>query len=248
MTSKNEKTPVKKEKESFLWWRHRFYRSRWKDWHIKWLGLAYELPAGREENPATVLGRLTEINCDPDVALRLAFLEANHKPATQSQLAKDNKRQQSLKRKLTQSQKRLLKTALELEQADSDFRLIFVELENIDSLRTLATMCGHEIQTLLWPRALELPPGHELFTLVAYVKACSENPHYALVTGLLEAAYSVKSQRAPSQEAITKQVQRFRKPDSLLPSLIEEDTLRKAKSGELREDLLTCYPNQTLPL
>src|ERR1019366_10062061 len=100
------------------------------------------------------------------------------------------------------------------------------------SLRTLAAMCSHEIETLLWPRALELPPGHELFTLVAYVKSCSGNPNYALVTDLLRVLYRVNGQGAPTQEAITKQVERFRKLDSIYPELIEADTLRKTQSGE----------------
>jgi hypothetical protein len=233
--------------ESFLWWRHQFYQSRWKEWHAKWLELVRKAPAEREGGPARVLGQLTKIHCDPDVALRLAFLEAHHKPASQSELAKENARQQRIKRELNQSRKRLLEAALLLEQAAADVPLIFIQPENIGSLRTLADLCGHQVETLLWPHALELPPGHELFTLVAYVKSCSGNPNYLLVTDLLSVVYEAHGRRAPTQDAITKQVQRFRKPDSILPELIEEDTSRKAKSGELKEDLLTCYPDQTLP-
>jgi hypothetical protein len=242
MTSTNEKTPAIIKKESFLWWRHEFYRSRWKDWHAKWLELAANTPAEHEDGPVAVLGKLTGINCDPDVALRLAFLEANHKPATQSELAKENARQQRIKRELNQSRKRLLEAALLLEQAAADAPLIFIQLENIGSLRTLADLCGNEIETLLWPRELELPPGHELFTLVAYVKSCSGNPNYALVTDLLSVVYEAHGRRAPTQDAITKQVQRFRKLGLITPEVIEENTSQKAKSGELKRDLLAYYP------
>jgi hypothetical protein len=56
----------------------------------------------------------------------------------------------------------------------------------------------------------------------------------------------------PTQDAIEKQVQRFRKLelepelDSIQPELIEESTAQRAKSGELRRELLSCYPNQAL--
>lgn len=297
MTSTNEKTPAIVKKESFLWWRNQFYRSRWKDWHAKWLELAANTPKEHEDGPEAVLGKLTRISCDPDVALRLAFLEATHKPATQSELAKENARQQRIKRKLGQSRshlwkamagpvqvtksqvakdntqqqhirrkldqyrKHVLKAALELERALSDASLIFIKREHIDSLRAsadtvkpenvyslkpLVDMCGHEIETLLWPRELEPPPGHELFTLVAYVKACSGNPNYALVTNLLRVVYQAHGRTAPTQDAIEKQVQRFRKLDSIQPGLIEESTAQRAKSGELRRELLTCYPDQAL--
>jgi hypothetical protein len=246
MTCKNEETPVIIKKECFLWWRDEFYQSRLKQWHIKWLNLAANTPAEHEDGPVAALNKLTEINCDPDVALRLAFLEANHKPATQSELAKENARQQRIKRKLNQSRTRLLEAALLLEQAAADAPLIFIQPEKIGSLRTLADMCGHQIETLLWPRALELPPGHELFTLVAYVKSCAGNPNYTLVTDLLGVVYQAHGRRAPTQDAITKQVQRFRKAGLVIPEMVEESTSRRAKSGELKEDLLTCYPDQTL--
>jgi len=230
------------KKESFLWWRHQFYQSRWKEWHAKWLELVRKTPAEREGGPARMLGQLTEIHCDADVALRLAFLEAHHKPATQSELAKETKRQQRVKRKLNQSRKRLLEAALLLEQASADAPLIFIQPEKIGSSRTLADMCAHEIETLLRPRALELPPGHELFTLVAYVKSCSGNPNYALVTDLLSVVYEANGWRAPTQDAITKQVQRFRKLGLIIPELIEENTSQKERSGQLKKDLLTYYP------
>lgn len=193
-----------------------------------------------------MLGRLTENNCDPEVALRLAFLEASHKPATQSELAKDNERQQRIRRKLDQSRRRLLKTALELEQAAADLELIFIKPEDIGSLRALAEMCSHAIETLLWSHALELPPGHELFTLAAYVNACSGKPNRSLVTDLLAVVYCAYGRKPPTQDAIEKQVQRFRKPGSIIPELIEDTTSQWEKSGELRKDLLTYYPDQTL--
>src|ERR1700691_4730555 len=109
MASGPENTPSSTEKRSLLWWRHEFYRPGWKQWYANWLKLAAEIPADHIDSPAAVLARLTEANCDPDVALRLAFLEASHKPATQSELAKDNRRQQRIKRKLRQSRDHLWK-------------------------------------------------------------------------------------------------------------------------------------------
>lgn len=308
MSAADKKGPVREE--SFLWWCHLFYRLRWKQWHINWLKLAHA-SANDTGGPEDVLARLREAHCDPDVALRLAFLEASQKPATKSELAGDNKRQQLIKRKLNQSREHLLKAEAlgqeqaaqseiagsdrdqrrialkvgqtrnhmlkaghELELALSDLSLSFIKRSDVDSLRALAEtvkpmnvvslerliyMCDCEIQTLLWPRAVELPPSHELFTLVSYVTACSLKPHFELVTDLLNAAYqaydpmrspTADSAHAPTQEAIEKQVQRFRELKArytVLIDLIEESTAKRAKSGELRQELISCYPDQSLP-
>lgn len=297
MASGPENRPSSTGKRSLLWWRHEFYRSRWKQWYATWLELADVIPAHHIDSPAAVLASLTEANCDPEVVLRLAFLEASHKPATQSELAKDNQRQQRIKRKLTQSRdhlwkamsalmhvteskmatdskgqhqierrlrqyrKHLLKAALELEQALSNASLTFisrkdidslraladtVKSENVDSLKTLVDMCNHEIEALLWSPAIELSSGHELFTLAVYVKACSGEPNFPLVTDLLAAVYQARGRRPPTRDAIEKQVQRFRKLHSFQGEQIEQSTAKLATSGELRSELLTCYPDQAL--
>jgi hypothetical protein len=238
--------------KSLLWWRHPFYRLRWQQWHTSWLELADTIPANYEKGPTGVLRRLKEVHCDPDVALRLAFLVASQKPATKSELAGDNKRRQRIKRKLEQAWGRLSKAeacgreqealskvandykgrqrirdkvgqaqnhieqaALELERALSEISLIFIKREDIHSLRTLSDtvkpenvaslkrliyMCSCEIETLLWPRAVELAPGHELFTLVSYFTACSGEPHFSLVTDLLAVAHE------ESADALDKEV------------------------------------------
>jgi hypothetical protein len=291
------------KKESFLWWRDGFYRSRWKKWHTRWLELALRIPANQTDSPANVLARLQEAHCDPDIVIRLAFLEASQKPISKSALVGDNKRQQRIKRKLLQSQSHLskamlalkevaqshpakdrgqqrvkrkqgeyrnhiLKATLELERALLGASLIFIKRTDLDSLRTLADlvnfenvdflrsleqMCRHEIEVLLWPHTVELRPGHELFTLVSYVTACSGEPHFPLVTDLLAIAHQAyDSMRSatdvptepPTQDAIEKQVQRFRMLNSIQPELIEETTAQRAKSGELRQELLTCYHDQ----
>jgi len=85
-------------------------------WHKSWLKLADEIPAKHTDSPADMLSRFTEVHCDPDVILRLAFLEASHKPSTQAELAKDNKRQQRIKRKLGQSRSHLWKAMGTLAQ------------------------------------------------------------------------------------------------------------------------------------
>lgn len=112
MSSADNKIGIVANKESFLWWRHPFYRMKWKQWKSNWRELENRIPASRQEGPAGVLRRLKEAHCDADIALRLAFLEASHKPATQSELAKDNKRQQDIKRKLRQSRDHLRSAAL----------------------------------------------------------------------------------------------------------------------------------------
>jgi hypothetical protein len=297
---------------SLLWWRHPFYRLRWRQWHAIWLELDEATPASHEQSPAGVLRRLKKAHCDPDVALRLAFLVASQKPATKSELAGDNERQQRIKRKLTQARRRLSKAegclrekealskiasddqgqqriaskaaqarnhigkaAIELEGALWEVPLIFIKREDIHSLRTLSNtiksenvdslkrlvyLCSCEVETSLWPRAVELAPGHELFTLVSYVTTCSGKPHFSLVTDLLVVAHqaydlmrpATDGSTEPTQDAIEKQVQRFRKLelepelDSIQPELIEESTAQRAKSGELRRELLSCYPNQAL--
>jgi len=122
-----------------------------------------------------------------------------------------------------------------------------VKPDNVDSLQRLVFMCNHEIHTLLWSPAIELSPGHELFTLVSYVKACSGEPNFPLVTDLLAVVYQVYRRRPPTRDAIEKQVQRFGKLRSPQPEFIEESTQQRAKSGELRQELLTVYPDQALP-
>jgi hypothetical protein len=294
VSSAANKMPATAKKESLLWWRHPFYGMKWSQWHINWRELENKIPASREKGPAGVLRRLKEARCDPDVALRLAFLESSHKPPTQSELAKDNKRQQDIKRKLrqsrdhlrsaafgfieatlpeiakgrkkavqrilAQSQNHISKAAAALKSARSVAPLIFVQPEDIDSLRAqaaltgtqnvasckrlqdLARMCDHELKVLLWADAVELHPGHELFTLVSYVTACSGKPQYRLVTDLLTVAYGANTRTAPSQDVIEKQVERFRKLDSPQPELIAESMAQRAKSGELRRELTTWYP------
>ena len=245
---------------------------------------------------------LEEAQCDSDVALRLAFLVASEKPATESDLLGQNARQQRLRRKLSQAQTYLQKAAAglmeaslpelahdnkkrahrlaqsrnylgkaarQLEQALSDVPLIFITLRDIESLKALveitnppdvavwkrlqdlASSCDHEIETLLWPRAIELHAGHELFTLVSYLTACSGAPNYSLVTDLLamaNEAYDVArlatdgTTEPLTQDAIEKKVRRFRTLDSIQPGLIEESTAQRAKSGELRRELLVAIP------
>jgi hypothetical protein len=287
--------------KSLLWWQHPFYRLRWKQWRLNWRKLADRSPA--KKGPGGVLRSLEEVQCDPDVALRLAFLVASDKPATESELVGQNARQQRLKRKLIQARNYLRKAAFglmnaalpelatedkkiagelaqcgnylrkaagELEQALSDVPLIFIKPKDVESLKAsveltnlqdtalwirlqdLARMCDHEIETLIWPRAVELHPGHELFTLVSYFTACSGAPNFSLVTDLLAVANEAYDLARPAtdgtmepltQDAIEKKVQRFRKLDSIQPGLIEESTAQRAKSGELRRELLACYPD-----
>ncbi len=105
------------QKKSFLWWQHSFYRLRWKQWHEKWLELADRTPASRQKGPAGVLRSLQRAECDPDVALRLAFLVASEKPPGRSELAGDNKRHQRIKRKLGQARDHLSKAACGLMEA-----------------------------------------------------------------------------------------------------------------------------------
>jgi hypothetical protein len=282
---------------SLLWWRHSFYRLRWKQWRLNWLKLASRIPANHDKGPAGVLRLLTEAHCDPEVTLRLAFLVASERPATKSELVGQNARQQRIKRKLSQARNYLvkaafglmetalpeiakcnkkqvqhklnqshgyiLKAAAELEQALSETSLIFIKPEDVDSvkavanvanpqdgalwtrLQDLASMCDHEIQTLLWPRTVELAPGHELFTLVTYVKACSGEPHFPLVNDLLNLVYEANDGSPPTREAIEKQVERFSQLNSIQPKVIEDTTLERANSGELRQELLACYPDQS---
>lgn len=280
--------------KSFLWWRHPFYRLRWQQWHASWLELADTIPASHEQSPTDVLRRLKEVHCDPDVALRLAFLVASQKAAKKSELAGDNERQQRIKRKLSQarnhllkaafglmeaalpeiakgnkkqaqrklahSKNHILKAALELNRALSDIPLIFIKSEGVDSLKaianvtdpqdvdlwmrlqSLAAMCDHEIETLLWARTIEPPPGHELFTLLSYVKACCGKPNFKLVNDLLTVAHEAYETDQPASDPHDK-VKQFRKLDSVQPDLIEEYTALRAKSGELKRELLTYYPD-----
>jgi hypothetical protein len=195
--------------------------------------------------------------------------------ASQHDLPKGDTRQRRITRKLDQARNHILSAAVELERALSEISLIFIKPNDIESLkamagtqqtgcigslRSLAQMCDHEIETLIWPRALELPPGYELFTLVAYLTACGGEPNFPLVTDLLTVAHQAchqlrletdSSTETPTQDAIEKQVQRFRKlkmdsgEDSILPGLIADDTAQRAKSGELRRELLGCYPDQS---
>ena len=103
--------------KSLLWWRHPYYRAKWKPWHASWRKLKDEIPANQSASPANVIARLKPAQCDPDVALRLAFLVVTEKPSARSELAGDNARQQNLKRKLGQAGKHLQKAAFGLMEA-----------------------------------------------------------------------------------------------------------------------------------
>jgi hypothetical protein len=300
VSSTAKETSFEATKQSHLWWRHPFYRSKWEQWRVKWHKLSDEIPANYECSPAGLVQRLKEAHCDPDVALRLAFLEASHKPTAQSELAKDNKRQQHIQRKLSQCRIHLWKAMLalrsgtqlqgatgskgrqtvkrkldqyrnhvlnaadELDRARKAVSLIFIKPKDIESLRALANsvnfenvvdslgkliqMCNHEFEVLLWPHAVELHPGHELFTLVSYVKACSGGANFPLVFDLLCMVYEAHGWKTqtPKREAIEKQVERFRKLHSIQPELIAESTAQRSGSGELRRELMTCYPGLQL--
>jgi hypothetical protein len=106
-------------------------------------------------------------------------------------------------------------------------------------------MCAHEYEVLLEPLAPELPSGHELFTLSRYVNAATGKKKYALVTDLLGFVYRAARRRCPDQTTLEKQVQRFSNmSDSLYPEVIDKHTSEWAKSGELKEDFLACFPGQ----
>jgi hypothetical protein len=239
-------TPSAPTEGAHIWWRHEFYRLRWNKWHGDWRKLVAASSTGGSDSPREVLKNLSSLGCDPEISVRLAFLVACRKPLAQSELAKDTKRQQRIKRKLQQSQKRFLDSARLLEELSGEFPLIFITPEHVRAARITAQLCAYEVEVLLEPRALELPTGHELFTLIAYVKACSAKPNYELVTALLKLVYEAGHQHLPSKDAISKHPQRFA-PGTNYPDLINETTAARARSGELRKDLIACFPGQVLP-
>ena len=265
-------------KKSLLWWRHPYYRAKWKPWHASWRKLKDRIPANQNASPADVIERLEKAHCDPDVAVRLAFLEACHKPAIPSELAKDNRRQQKLKRKLGQARHHLWKAMLalakltgsisqnhnkkkvradrktdhyrshveeaaaELEKALSEMQLIFITppdiqllretsesitAENLGVLKRLVDRCNHALEVLQWSRAVEPNLGHELFSLVSYIKACNGAPDFPLVTDLLNAVYKAHERWPPTRGAIEKQVERFSKAHSFQAEGIEQSTLAR---------------------
>jgi hypothetical protein len=104
------------QEKSLLWWRHPFYRLRWKQWHLRWRKLADTTPADQSNSPAGVLAGLEEAHCDLDVLVRLAFLVASEKPTASSELTGENERQQRIKRKVTQARNvSLAKTLSDIE-------------------------------------------------------------------------------------------------------------------------------------
>jgi hypothetical protein len=219
---------------------------------------------GQNERQQRIKRKLSQArNC----LLKAAFGLTN---AVLPELAHDDKK---TARKLAQWRNHLRKAARELEQALSDIPLIFIKSQDVESLKALveiikpqdvavwmrlqnlAGMCDHEIETLLWPRAIELHPHYELFTLVSYVAACSGKPHFPLLVDLLNVAREVYDLVRPAadgtpgpltHDTIEERVHRFRKLDSIQPGLIEESTAQRATSGELRRELLACYPDQPL--
>jgi hypothetical protein len=241
------KAPSGPAKGSRNWWRHPFYRSRWKKWHENWRKRLSSSPNTREDNPRALLDKLSGSGCDPEIAVRLAFLVASHKPATQSELTKDTRRQQRIKRKLKQAGQKLLDSARLLEEVSSDFRLVFISEEQIAAVDHTVRMCAHEYELLLEPRALELPGGHELFTMVEYVKVSTGQSHLQLMTDLLGHVYSAERQRGPTIDAVSKQVQRFKRPGSILNEVIHEYMIKSVNSGALKKDLLAILPGTVLP-
>jgi hypothetical protein len=129
---------------SRIWWGKTFYRERWSKWRENWQKLLSNSPATGKTSPRKLLDDLTAKRCDPEIAVRLAFLVASHKPLAQSELSKDTKRQQSLRRRLKQAGQRLLDSARLLEEARADFPLRFIQPEHTNTLREIAQLCGHE--------------------------------------------------------------------------------------------------------
>jgi hypothetical protein len=183
------------------------------------------------------------------------------------ELAIDNRKRT---RKLDQSRNHIRTGADELQLALSEMSLIFIKPQDVESLKTpaetatpqdvalwmrlqdLAGMCDREIEVLLWPRTLGLPRHHELFTLVSYVTACSGRPNFPLVVNLLDVVREAYELVRPAAErsteplfhdAVEQRVQWFRGLDSILPGQIEESTAKRATSGELKSELLACYPD-----
>lgn len=160
-------------------------------------------------------------------------------------------------RKTVEYRSHVLEAAAELEKALSEMQLIFVTpadiqllretsetiaADNLDVLKKLVDMCNHALEALLWSRAVEPDPGHELYSLVSYVKACSGAPDFPLVSDLLDAVYRAHERWPPTRGAIEKQAERFSKVHSFQAEGIERSTLERIKSGALRQELLTCYP------
>jgi hypothetical protein len=228
-----------------IWWRHSFYQSRWNCWRESWEKLLKQDRGSSEHGPRDLLRDLGELHVDPEIAIRLAFLVAAHKPSTQSELAKDTRRQQRIKRKLKQAGQRLLDAARLLEEAAREFRPVFIRREHIHGLDRVTRVCADELEILLEPHVPELPSGHELFTLVLYFEKSAGRPHYPLVTDLLEFAYGAAGRRGPGTESVS-QAKRFARtkkhPDSILPQVIEDQVTNGIRSGELKEELLACFP------
>lgn len=67
------------------------------------------------------------------------------------------------------------------------------------------------------------------------------------MTDLVNVVYEAYRRKPPTQDVISKQVQRFKKLESIIPELIEESTDERTKSGKLKKDLLAYYPGQILP-
>lgn len=184
------------------------------------------------------------------------------------EIAKGKKRPKQ--HRLTQSHSHVQKAEVELQRAMLEMPLIFIQQEDINALKTkadlttlgklgalkylqkLASMCDYEMETLLWPRVLELPPHYELVMLVSYIKNCSGKAHYSLVADLLAEADGacdlvrsvIGNPTEPlTENAIDKRIGQVKEFYSFGPEQIEHHMARWANSGDMRRDLLTLYPD-----
>jgi hypothetical protein len=201
-----------------------YYRSHWQSWIENWK--VWRSCDDGTKSFDQAMDRLARIGCDTDVVLRLAFFEFCHKPRKRNPLSRDAKKQQQVKRWFEQVENRLTQASSLLKRIASVTPLKFVEHNEFQDLNKLVWLVRCDRWTLLDP--CDLPSNLELFVLATYVNSFGRGRQYDALIDVLHEVYQAGTLKPPSEEKITKDIQRFEK-------------LRTRKREGLPEQLLDVY-------
>jgi hypothetical protein len=225
------------------WWTHPYYRQRWDFWYPRW-----QQTARRFEIEET-LKKFDQIGCDRVVLVRLAFLQASHKPPDPPMIT--SKTLRHVRTSMQQTKKAFARGKRHIEYLSGKLPFPnFAFEEAIRSVSWLVAWCDG-VPTTAYEIAQAPPPDFELYFLVAYVNSFDKGPQYALVTDLLQAVYEPFEPdcTAPTEGAISRKLQRFQEltPISLqrFNDLLENpfsNLPTRAKRARFRSEMFYLYP------
>jgi hypothetical protein len=145
----------------------------------------------------------------------------------------------------------------ELERHQYWVLLWLVGPKDIEAVAEITQRCVEQARSLRESLYLGLPENYELFTLAAYVRVTTGKAHLNALIDLVQQGYAAHGRRlrhVPTQETLSKRINRFRKPEGFplgpdfprgattIPEGLQDRIREVVDSGELRQTLLSDYP------